>query len=230
MRFLLSFVLVMTLLGAGAGAAVVTGIFTVEPTVMAQIVGDDAASEDGATMPRLQLAQAQTGAPPVPLSPPPAQPGAAAQTGAPAQPQAPVETARQEIGDWIYSCATIGDGSQRCAISQQLSDSQSNATVLLWRMVRAPDSSIVANWQTPTGILVERGMLLAAGTPQPVRVPYRSCSARSCEAVATLADDFLQTLAATTEIAITIVAEDGNAVTIPMSVDGLAQALTTLRQ
>jgi invasion protein IalB len=136
--------------------------------------------------------------------------------------------ARRQIGDWIYSCAAATEGAaQVCAITQQLHDPKSNALLFQWQIVRNADG-LVSVWQTPTGVLVDHGLVLEAGTPKPIAVPYRSCTARNCDAAANLALDFRASLAAAKALSVTITATDGKGLVFQFSPKGLADALTEL--
>jgi invasion protein IalB len=61
-------------------------------------------------------------------------------------------------------------------------------------------------------------------------IPYASCGGGFCQAGGRLAPNFTRTLAAAEKASATVVASNGQAVTLQISVNGLAQALSALRQ
>ncbi|MEQ1770227.1 MAG: invasion associated locus B family protein [Devosia sp.] len=157
-----------------------------------------------------------------------AAPVAAASSETPAMAAADAPAARQ-IGDWIYSCATPAGGSAAvCAITQQLNDPKSNALLFQWQIVRNANG-LVSVWQSPTGVLVDHGLVLVAGTPKPIAVPFRACNARNCDAVANLAADFQASLAGAKALSVTVTSTDGTALEFKFSPNGLADALAALK-
>ena len=140
------------------------------------------------------------------------------------------EINQRRIGDWIYGCRANAEGAVLdCSITQQLREAQTNAVVMQWRIVRTAAGAIGSVWQTPTGVLVNRGIVLEAGTPQPITIPYSSCTQGHCEAAAGLADDFQEALSKAQSARATIFATDGRALAFPFSVTGLAEALAALK-
>ena len=72
-------------------------------------------------------------------------------------------------------------------------------------------------------------MLLDAGTPQPIVVPFERCGAGRCEAIANLAPDFLETLSTTEKITIGLVAANGQRVGLSVSPRGLKAGIEALQ-
>jgi invasion protein IalB len=131
------------------------------------------------------------------------------------------------IGDWIYDCEA---GSQRpCVIAFQTADKEDGSIVFSWLIGADADGNLQAVWQTPTGVLVNRGLVLEAGTEKPIALPYTACVAGYCEAVANLAPDFVQTLVKTAKAQATVYTASGQTLTFPISIDGLADGIVALR-
>jgi invasion protein IalB len=176
--------------------------------------------------------------PPVP-TPNPSAP-AAAQSAAPAgngagQQQAqrpqPRVVKRETYGDWIYVCLEDPeDKTVRCSIAQQLADEKSKQSIFSWRIVQDGKGGMVGIWQTPPQVLLNRGITIDAGSPKPIAVPYERCGQRTCRAVATLAPDYIDTLSKAEKATATIVLSNGRSVNLPLSVKGLADGLTALKQ
>ncbi len=219
----------MPLVGAGVLAVLVLGIVVV---LFSGVIALDTStgSQAAPAKPAAGSFDGSTGggaASPAPRPRPAAGGAAAPAVGAPAGPPPTVKT----YADWVYTCQTAaGATAASCAIVQQLSDTKSKATIFVWRIARGSDGALVSSWEMPTGVLVNRGMVLDAGTPQPIVVPYTACTSQHCEAIANLAPDFIATLSGTAKASATIFSVDGNGLSFPFSVNGLKDALAALQK
>jgi invasion protein IalB len=191
----------------------------------------------------ISIAQPTTNVPtptPRPAPVPPAQNGAgaaqgqgAAATGANAagqQASKPIVTKTQAYGDWIYTCVKRQDSDPKaqCSIVQQLSDAQSKAPLFLWR-IAAGDKGLVGEWQTRTGVMVDRGITLDAGTQKPIVIPFQLCTPTGCQAVANLAPDFIDALGKAQKASATVFPIGSKPVQLTLSVKGLPDALAALK-
>lgn len=164
----------------------------------------------------------------VPTPVPRPTPGTAAPaTSAPAN--GPKVTNTKTFGDWVYTCLTFPDGKIRCSIAQTLSNSQTKKPVFQWRIAQDEKSGFVGIWQTPTGVLVNHGIVLDVGTPKPITIPFEYCAPGGCEAVGNLAADFVATLAKAQKATATLFGRDGKGITYPFSVKGLSAGLAALK-
>lgn len=136
----------------------------------------------------------------------------------------------QPIGDWLFSCGTNPQTSRKqCTIAQQLTDKRSQDVVFAWLIGDDGDGNLFAVWRTPTGILVNRGLVVDLGTEHMIAVPFTSCIMGQCEAVANLAPDFVDTLASATKASATVFTVAGEGLTFSVSVDGLAEAIDAVK-
>jgi invasion protein IalB len=202
MRMLLSLFFALLVVSIAAGVALLTGAISI-------------AQQD----------------PPVPAL----NPGVAAAPPAPvasAPPQNQPKVVKTETyGDWIYSCFEQPESKEvRCSISQRLSEAESKAAVFLWRISQDGKGGLVGVWETPAGVLLTRGIVLEAGTPKPISIPYESCLGGGCRAVAGLAPDFIEALSKTEQATATVFKRNGEGVKLALSVKGLADGLSALRQ
>jgi len=134
------------------------------------------------------------------------------------------------IGDWIFSCGMNPQTSRKqCTIAQQLTDGASKSVVFVWLIGNDGDGNLVADWQTPTGVLVNHGVVVDLGTDKPISVPYTSCITGHCEAIANLAPDFIDLLKKATKATATVYTVGGRGLTFTLSVNGLAQAIDAVK-
>jgi invasion protein IalB len=146
-------------------------------------------------------------------------------------PEPPVTVLRgQPIGDWVFNCGMNPQTSaKRCTIEQQLTDEKTKSVVFAWVIGNDGSGRLVAIWQTPTGVLVNRGVVLNVGSERPVSVPYSSCLTGHCEAIANLAPDFVEKLASADSATATVYMVGGEGLTFKLSVNGLAKAIDAVK-
>lgn len=136
----------------------------------------------------------------------------------------------QPIGDWTFNCGTNPQTSRKqCTIAQQLTDETSKSVVFAWLIGNDGNGNLIAIWQTPTGVMVNRGVVIDVGTDKPIAVPFTSCIAGHCEAIANLAPDFIETLAKATSARATVYTVAGKGLTFNLSVNGLAKAIDAVK-
>jgi invasion protein IalB len=213
MRFFLSFLFALLLVGAGIAFVTMSSAEQGGWGLNLAMPGKDSAPDAGAqpTEPTIELAQASQ-----------------VQT-APAG--APPKFAGDPIGDWVFNCATNPQTAEkRCSIVQWIENEQSKSVVFAWVIGNDEKNNLVAIWQTPTGVLINRGVVIDVGTDKPIAVPYTACITGHCEAVATLAPDFVETLLKAEKATATIVAVSGQGLTFNFSVKGLSDGIATLRK
>jgi invasion protein IalB len=215
--FLWALVVVLAVAAIGIGVSFFTGAISIaQPTAPAAVPA-----------PTLRPAQATGGQAGAAAN---GQAGAAQQAAA--EPPKPIVTKNQTFGDWIYTCvkAKEADTTAQCSIVQQLSDSSTKAPLFLWRIVAGDKGALVAEWQTRTGIMVDRGITLDAGTEKPIIIPFQLCTPTGCQAVANLAPDFIDSLTKATKASATVFPIGQKGIQLTLSVKGLPDALAALKQ
>lgn len=136
----------------------------------------------------------------------------------------------QPIGDWVVNCGTNPQTAKRqCTIAQQLTDKRTQSVVFTWLIGDDGAGNLVGVWQTPTGVLLNRGVVVDIGNDKPIAVPFTSCAPGQCEAIANLAPDFVDTLTKATRATATVFTMEGDGLTFALSVNGLAQALDAVK-
>ena len=153
----------------------------------------------------------------------------AASPAAPAAPQIEV-TKRQAYGDWVYTCIKIPNTTgTRCQISQQLSDSRTKQPLFAWHIGQDGKGGLVSEWETRSGVLVDRGIVIDAGMDKPLTVPFQACLPQACTAVVSLTPDAIAGLERAKSASATIVPVGGQPLKLAFSVKGLSDALTALQ-
>jgi invasion protein IalB len=216
MRFFLSFLFALLLGAAGIAFMTMSSAEQGGWGLSLSMPGKDPAIAPDTPTPQesIELAQA---------SQPQAVPTA---TGVP-----PQQMTGEPIGDWLFNCATNPQTSaRRCSIVQRILNNQSNSVVFAWVIGNDDQGNLVAVWQTPTGVLINRGVAIDVGTEKPIAVPYTACITGHCEAVATLAPDFVETLIKAEKATATIIAVSGQGLTFDLSVKGLSDGIAALKK
>ena len=215
MRFFLSFLFALLLIGTGIAVVTISsaeqGAWSLSLPIPRLDSGAPTTAPQGA--PPITVAQAPQpqAAPPVAAAPPAQLPG-------------------EPMGDWLFNCTTNSQTSMKqCTIMQQLSDEKSKSVVFAWLIGDDGKGNLVSVWQTPTGILVNRGVAIDVGTEKPIAVPFTACITGHCEAVATLAPDFVETLIKAEKATATIFAVSGQGLTFKLSVKGLSDGIAALK-
>ncbi len=190
----------LVLVSAGLVAAIVLGIFTPKSATIAA-------------------------APQAPAAARPAQ-----QPAAPAAPKIEV-TKQQAYGDWIYACVKVPNTTEtRCQISQQLSDTQTKQPVFAWRITQDGQGGLVGEWETRSGVMVDRGIVMEMGTDKPVTIPFRACVPQACSAVAKLTPEVIAAISKATNASATLFpVGSSKPVKLALSVKGLSEALAVLQ-
>jgi invasion protein IalB len=216
MRFFLSFLFALLLISTGVAVVTISSAEQGGWTLNLPIprIGSDAPADTHRTETGTTVAEAP-------------QPAAAPQAvGSP-----PGKLPGESMGDWLFNCSTSPQTSvKRCSIMQQLSDQKSKSVVFAWLIGDDGKGNLVGVWQTPTGVLINRGVLLDVGTDKPIAVPFTACITGHCEAVANLAPDFVETLIKAEKATATIFAVSGQGLTFNLSVKGLSDGIAALKK
>jgi invasion protein IalB len=154
----------------------------------------------------------------------------AGQTAA-AQPAPKMVVSKQQAyGDWIYACVARenSDAAPVCTISQTLSEPSTKKPLFIWRIQRG-QSGLVAEWQTRTGVMIDRGIVISGGSDKPITVPYQMCTPTGCQAVANLAPDFVENLKKADKPTVTVYPIGMKGIILALSSKGLGDALVALQ-
>jgi invasion protein IalB len=135
---------------------------------------------------------------------------------------------QKKFGDWIYGCVEAPQSKDlRCFINQSLSRGEN--LVFFWRIMHDGKGGLANIWQTPQAVQLNRGIMLDAGMPEPIVIPYQSCGNGRCGAVANMTAEYVELLANAEKLVASIVASNGQKVDLSLSVNGLANGLAALK-
>jgi invasion protein IalB len=202
-----------------AVAGVLAGIIS-QAQLIALFSGADPASAPPSTASRQVSSPAVEAVSPAP----------AATSGQPAG--QPARVLRDEtFGDWRFVCAEAAEGATAtCSATQQLLVAESGAAVFVWRIIQDGRGGLVGVWQVPETVLLAAGLTLNAGTPEPVVLPFDLCGGGTCQVIANLAPDFIETLSGAEALSASVVLANRQGLTFPLSPDGLDEALAALSE
>jgi invasion protein IalB len=237
-RFIFSLVLVVLVISSGVAAVMYSsaeqGTLKVDfAGILAGIEGSPQLHQLEAKLEAIQWPWESTPASALAgdaLVPPQAQGAPFVQAAAARVPPPVTELPGRPIGDWTLNCGLNPQTAKKqCTIAQQLTDQKSKSVVFAWLIGNDGNGNLVAIWQTPTGVMVNRGVVIDIGAEKPEDVPFTSCIAGRCEAVASLGPDFVSALSRATKATATIKAVSGEDMTFKLSVNGLAEAIDAVK-
>jgi invasion protein IalB len=137
----------------------------------------------------------------------------------------------ERFGDWEVTCAKAGTGNRCAAVQQQGAKSASGQTVqrtIAIELVPVPNGAI-GTLLTPFGVDLAKGVVLRldkAGPP----LPFKTCLPTGCVVALQFGKEAVQALRARTVLHISFVtAGDGRPIDLPISLNGLGQALDRLQ-
>jgi invasion protein IalB len=183
---------------------------------------------------RALVAQAQPrpkAAPAAPAQAPPPAPAQAAPS-APAQAapaQAPVRTETVVYDNWTVSCVDSVDGSVKktCSAKFQMFDQERKAVVFVWLIGRNPEGTLFSVMQTPTGVLVQKGVELKIGSGAARTMPFVFCGPQHCEASLPMDDALAKEMAAAQAVTATLFTPDGKALNFNLVPKGIDKAIAS---
>lgn len=157
-------------------------------------------------------------------STPTAKPGAAPSP----PPQRRTETINYD--NWVVTCTeTMEKGAKKnCSGVLRVADNKSGQTLFAWIIGRDNEGALRTVMNTPTGVLVQKGVELKFGSSQPGVVPYVACTPQQCEASMVMVEAMLKEARASDKATATIHAVDGRAINFEMSIKGIDKVLTAV--
>lgn len=167
----------------------------------------------------------------------PPQPAESSKAGAanqPAQPPqgTPLRSEQFTQDSWVVSCVETSGAriKKTCTAVQQLVDTRQKAPVFAWVIGRTPDGTLTNVFQTPTGLLLQRGVEFKVGDTAVRRAHFVVCTTQRCEASLPMDDSIVRDAKASpagTAVA-SVTAADGRTVNFSLSMRGFDKVLAAL--
>ena len=131
---------------------------------------------------------------------------------------------------WTRACGKTVKGAEVC-FAQQFAVSQSRKAIMLrvqiGYMGGAGDGRLRLVITTPLGVALPAGVSLTLGKDKPLRLPFETCQSDGCVTMAVLQKDVGARFLTGKQLMIGYVDLTGGALTIPVNLMGLDEALTT---
>ena len=166
-------------------------------------------------------------------------PLALAASSAPATPDAAQRTEITTVDDWEVTCA-FDKGNRKVGCNAVLRVTQPGAPAtgneparpdrvfIVWALSRAADGRVYSSFQTLTGVRVQPGLQLKFDSTAPRTIPFDSCGATFCVAIAAMDPQFLTMARGVSQIQATVQATDGRAYTATFAPKGIDRAISAV--
>jgi len=160
----------------------------------------------------------------------PAPPASPAQAVAPAAPAGPVRTESFVQDSWIVQCQEMaGAPKKTCSATLQVVDDK-RQVMFGWVIGKTPEGALTAVFQTPTGILIQRGLELKIGNATtPRKANYIACNNQRCEASMPVDEGFIKEASASPTAVAAIYLVDGRAVNYNLNTKGFDKAVAAVK-
>ena len=142
----------------------------------------------------------------------------------------PVRTETTIYDRWTVTCREkLASGAKKtCSAALRVVD-QNQQLVILWEIGRTTDGKIEALMQTPTGVMVQKGVDLKVDDAKVGKLSYAACVPQNCEADGALDDPLIKKIVSAAEMVVTIHAKDGRDVNFKFPLKGIDKAMAAVR-
>ena len=138
-------------------------------------------------------------------------------------------TGPAHFGDWRYDCEQQTTGvTPRCFIVQAITRPESKNPLFVWRITRRNNGEYVSTVQTPTNVLMEKGLVITVDDDRNYPIPFEQCYPDGCLSEASLAPDFLDIMMGAHSLSVIVYTLNGKGVRIVFGTEGLARAMSVL--
>ncbi len=133
-------------------------------------------------------------------------------------------------GAWTVSCTYISEQSAKAACSAvlQVIEKKRNQVLFAWDIGRDDKGVLRTVLETPTGVLIQKGVELKLDEAATQFVPYTACLPQECQASVVMDASFVKNVMASREAAITVHAINGRSITFKVPIAGIAKVLTKI--
>jgi invasion protein IalB len=131
---------------------------------------------------------------------------------------------------WTVTCQEVvgAEAKKTCSAALRIVDGQQKL-LILWELARGKDGKIHAVMQTPTGVMVQKGVDLKVGEAAVGKLEYAGCVPQNCQAAGAMEDPVIKKIMAAPEMMVTIHAMDGRDVNFKFPLAGIDKAVAAVR-
>jgi len=166
----------------------------------------------------------------------PAQKAAAQVQLAQEQPAQPAQsstttTTTSQHGGWAVSCTTAGEPAKKTCTAQfrVVSKENNNALVLVWLIGRDAQDKLMAEFATPSDVLIKPGVTVSLDEAKAEVAEYISCTRnQGCRAAIELTPKLAREMKQGKKASVGITLLNGKVLQIGVDINGIDQALTEL--
>lgn len=146
------------------------------------------------------------------------------------QPSAPMRTETTIYDRWTVTCQEVvaKDSQKTCTAALRVTDNEQQVVILL-QIARAKDGKIHAIMQTPTGVMVQKGVDLTIGEASVGKLDYAACVPQNCEATGPLEEPSMKKIEAASTMVVTVHAKDGRDIHFKFPLAGIDKAVAAVR-
>lgn len=159
-----------------------------------------------------------------------AKPDAKKQQVADNQPSAPMRTETTVYDRWTVTCQEVvaANSKKTCSAALRITNGEQQLVMLL-QIASAKDGKIHAIMQTPTGVMVQKGVDLMIGDASVGKLDYAACVPENCEATGALEEPSMKKIEAASTMVVTIHGKDGRDVHFKFPLTGVEKAVAAVR-
>lgn len=139
-------------------------------------------------------------------------------------------TTAATFGNWQLRCRDNTEGKKVCIGVLEVVNTKNRQLILGWLVGLNAKGGLSTTLQTPTGVLVGRGVDMQLGSSAVRHIGYSACGARGCEASSTMDDTFVNDLVGADKATITLYTDAGKALNIGIPVKGADQIVKSFQQ
>lgn len=145
----------------------------------------------------------------------------------PPKPQKPIRTETRTFDNWTVTCEEYARtrGKQICSAALKIVDRKSRRTLFAWLLARqARSGRVVGLVQTPTGILIEPGIIFRFAAKNARKFSFTSCEPGRCSTVIPLGLAMRKEISRAKIGVVTIKSTAGQLINFKIALKGFAEA------
>ena len=142
----------------------------------------------------------------------------------------PRRTETITYGAWVVTCSdTVAKGSKKvCTGALKVIEEKQRRVLFAWIVGRDSKGVLRTVMQTPTGVLIQKGVELKLGKEHAIKIDYTACMPQQCQASIVMNQAMVKQAAASSEAVATIYAANGRAINFKMSINGIDKMLASI--